>query len=1120
MTAQSGNAVRELVGSLHTAVKSCVTLEDFLDQEAHFDEDSLRGRELLHLAADSEWVRGTRESVDLASSRTVKSTVQVQVDLAKITHEAFGDAERLLWLPLLILPPPLSSQTTLAPTPSVRDAGGTVVPTLPQAQARRWIAAALAEIIQQLMPGPANGDTAPEFTNGRAARTARERRLLLSAAIYRVLGDGGEVAPGSSERNTHQLADSRAEPARDDLLLQLQGFDALLRLGPTALPQQHSGHPHQLLLQRAVRVISAFTLSTTLVVIAMRAGKLPTEFSIQLPDRPLRRHHGGFLPFLRFLHGPNTRIELGVLLTSAETDRSVSVRLPEGVSYRERLRSPNRTEIPVAEVQVVEPLVWGRLDDLIQQIQQIQRTEHDAAQKCLVDLALTQLDQVEEIFRYHQTDEPASLDWLENARTQLKALLTSSKDSSEKALHGLEEAWATGKPQGGHLRRTVLTDVINPATRHVRMPAIDDPALRATPRAGCAKIQLDLGADEPAALYTARFSSFMNLAVLALVLLLLLSRSMFDPQVLGGVLTLFAAVQASRIEQPDRSSLRGFLAANGSVLAAASAMPTVLLGVGLAFSRGHENLVSVLTGVALAVQAGIVGAAVSWSWLSGRFGGGPRLRLSTEIGLDHSRIDVLHTSSWRTTVADALLLERPAFGYAIYQAPGELGELLDPTAEGARRTSSEVPVDMLALLRAGSEDHSLTFLAFRSEPESSWVEKTGARPVPLNTERLLAHEADIGHADFYVGVHRDEAGPETSSLASHPVLVVLKAARDSRRTVIDVQLPSIPPTGAAPDLMWTRVRVALRTRELAGLGTFLTEVEKALAAAEFGNLDLLVDVSAQSPPRRFGPKPGLGDEVGRRTLLPPSALNVGLSADASRWTVLEACANAHTGAEFHLLDELREDLGHLRLAGMSTALIHGVTVMFVLAEPFADNRPGWGELLRRHRPGAPQSPQRDRWNFPGLLDIHPFLQPPSHEAVSSSDTNGILIQVDITCADRPGLLALLFDRLEHEITRVVSTAHGALGKKLQDIKLSVWHARTDVAEGHLMVSRFVAKLSEDITEDMLPPDRLETVERALRSVLRTADPARAKTSDSGAGWLDAPAVVRLELVHGPDPDAG
>ena len=49
------------------------------------------------------------------------------------------------------------------------------------------------------------------------------------------------------------------------------------------------------------------------------------------------------------------------------------------------------------------------------------------------------------------------------------------------------------------------------------------------------------------------------------------------------MLTLFATVQADRIERPDRSTLRGRLFAFGNWLIAASMLPAITLAVALAF---------------------------------------------------------------------------------------------------------------------------------------------------------------------------------------------------------------------------------------------------------------------------------------------------------------------------------------------------------------------------------------------------------------------------------------------------------------------------------------------------------------------------------------------------------
>ena len=109
-------------------------------------------------------------------------------------------ANRAIWLPVAVLPPYIRRDDPTAPAEAdagprepdlfatVTDAAGKPVPMMPTAELQHQIAAAMAEIIAKMAVSymPANG----EPTAGPVA--TRDQRLLLSAAIYRVLRQGSD----------------------------------------------------------------------------------------------------------------------------------------------------------------------------------------------------------------------------------------------------------------------------------------------------------------------------------------------------------------------------------------------------------------------------------------------------------------------------------------------------------------------------------------------------------------------------------------------------------------------------------------------------------------------------------------------------------------------------------------------------------------------------------------------------------------------------------------------------------------------------------------------------------------------------------------------------------------
>ena len=110
---------------------------------------------------------------------------------------------------------------------------------------------------------------------------------------------------------------------------------------------------------RAVQVLDAFTKSAVVVVAADRA-RTPTVLTVTVPSRPLRqqpppppseRRTPGPLRWLRpsILNRvlPRARLEIDLLLPSADADRQVQVNLPDGVSFDPWQKQDRRTELDI-----------------------------------------------------------------------------------------------------------------------------------------------------------------------------------------------------------------------------------------------------------------------------------------------------------------------------------------------------------------------------------------------------------------------------------------------------------------------------------------------------------------------------------------------------------------------------------------------------------------------------------------------------------------------------------------------------------------------------------------------------------------------------------------------------
>ncbi|GLY14100.1 hypothetical protein LWF15_34410 [Kineosporia rhizophila] len=247
-----------------------VTLEEYRSEDARFERDSRLGRELLYLVANNSWCRRTTEVLRLHLAEAVDTDVVVDVDLSYADHEAFELDAGLTWLPLLALPPMKARDTSRTreaglfkefaarnqvpidrwaddeadPIASleVSDGDGTRIHRLTQAEVRQRLAAALAEMILNVMTrrpqqvGPEPG-----------AAVQRAQKLLLSAAIRRMLPgaspmtEAGQLPAGGTVpdgiRDARTLLD---EILAADVELALSGADEPVRQ-PVSVPFSSDG---------------------------------------------------------------------------------------------------------------------------------------------------------------------------------------------------------------------------------------------------------------------------------------------------------------------------------------------------------------------------------------------------------------------------------------------------------------------------------------------------------------------------------------------------------------------------------------------------------------------------------------------------------------------------------------------------------------------------------------------------------------------------------------------------------------------------------------------------------------------------------------------------------------
>jgi hypothetical protein len=734
----------------HTAKR--VTPEEFRWQESHYDLDSRRGRELLFLIAHHEWVRATSEIVNVRRSDAVDTTISIDIDLDQITHEEYRGRTGRLWLPVIVLPPPRIDEDDANASPpnrqepdpftTVTDAAGGLLAMLPEADVRHQISAAVAEIIVNVAVArwPGADEKRPTAT--------RDMRLLLSAAIYRLLRREPAVQPGAvlradraGLRSTHDRAEPpRIEKAKEQLDKLLQSYQDLLLGEQPRSGGNHAEHGDSRdrggsappgpaaadrgpllftpeLVLRAVMVLEALAQSVVVVVPVDRESA-PTVLTVRVPTRRLDapRTRSLLHPLTWWILRPRAHLQIDLLLPSAEADRELQLHLPDGVSLAEsRMAGDTRTAPASMSISVERPQPLKDLAVLMELITKpfsagaAGRARPAELQQCLADLASAKAGTVRETLRQYwdgpapgiKRDPNSEEPWpeLRALQTGLDTLLAAAS-VSEDILSDLLTAWTAFEPLMDKLLRRTWAD--SPGTRTVvaRADMIEDVAQRAVPTS--ARLHIDVSVDDAEYLSVARFSGAMSLLVITAVLAFSAARLLKfgiapHPEVLAIVLTLFSAIQAGRIERADRSTLRGLLSAVGNWLILASVLPAVILAIALTFFPSPLSQV-IWAGTCTGLQLMLLTAMWRGPLAATGSPGQAQRQFSTRQPNYHFS-EALRSDWWRSTTADALMIGRKAHAYVIWQegtAP-PLTKLLTharkagPPAAGSDSTATASP---------------------------------------------------------------------------------------------------------------------------------------------------------------------------------------------------------------------------------------------------------------------------------------------------------------------------------------------------------------------------------------------------------------------------------------------
>jgi hypothetical protein len=1041
-----------------------VTAEEFYWQDAHYSTDSRLGRELLYLIANDEWIRSTSEILDVSRSDTVTESIRFDVDLDRITHEAFHEGTQRIWLPLFVLTPdgpgqdPMSAQAAL----TVTDAAGIQLAPVPQADVRHQLSAALAEVIVNFAVA-----RWPEADERRPAAD-RDQRLLLSAALFRQLS--GEAPAAHPAPLT--LGAGRLTEAKNRLTALLRDYTENYAADPPPRPFA------RILTTRAGLVIDALT-GSVVVVVGVDRDQSAVVLNVTPPARRLRLDKARFTP-VRWvsLLRPRAHLRIDLLLPSADADRQVEVRLPDGVAI-----DTDRTVAPAAGLWIESgpPPAAEHLASLVGQLGTRRAHDH-AVRRGLADMAIAKADVLSAALRGHRVlpeqipvdgtdavlqestdalDEATELTKfrLEALRDALVTLSTGTGPQREaEDVERVEQAWQDGAWMQRPLLRVTRSG--EPGERRLICHAglTENASQRATPV--YARVNVPVHVPDASFGLIARFSG----AVSALLMMIVFFFFLFSvlrhhpggptpsAEVLASALTLFSVIQAGRIEIPDRSTLRGLLSGAGTWLIIASLLPTVFLAILLAFNISGWAPVADSV-VALAVQLAFVGALSRGPFAPHAGVDSPPARvLHTSGGQGYERVGVLHEDWWRSTTASLLVTGREAHAYVTWEHAGlpSLQRLLESSwhrpeqlatlagrlrsvrsgrealaAARDTRLLASWPPNLLALLRSGTARQALTFLVFRQPPPSDWPPTARTVRIRIDPDRLAPVDEATEPLDIWICVPGLGDFPV---IGEHPLLTVLESASARGLLLQDTQFPAPPPDGSAfwesafwesGSGHWARLRIGLHDTEIAQLGPFLRELRAKLARrgsasrllvrttgqARLRELPLIPDVLLAAPVAAGG---GPADRLVLATELDAvtAALRGGFADPVGRnWRVLAICADARTGIEGAVLRAVAAHCPQLRLATLSHAVLHGTSVLLLLChQPEGGGDPPLADALAEQFPGSGLLVAIDEWQTAAQLGMCP-PEPMLRVRARSQDRPGMLL--DVLNALRPALSTAL-----------------------------------------------------------------------------------------------------------------
>lgn len=1133
---------------LRDAAKA-VQVDEFYWHDARYNLDSSQGRELLFLIANHEWVRATSEIIDISRSDVIGTELKIDIDLSQITHEAFRGRTGRTWLPIALLPPQSGQpELELDLFATVQDASGNQLPLLPSDQLAQQISAALAEIVVNMA-----------VAHMRSSENSRDERVLMSAAIYRLLQGGSPRT-----RLASVLTTRRVKAARTALLYLINPYIDFLEQRAWNVAPREQFVPE--LAHRAIIVLKALA-DSTIIAVPTEYDASPTVFTVRVPSRPLMSATEPFHPRnpATWLRRPSGRLAIDLLLPTADASRQIQVDLPDGVSLEQSATDTGSSYSPLArlDIAVKSPPPLQELSAAMLQIvgtgnytrpgrahspvipappqalswppSLVQSLGDLARAKTAIALETLRHYEVEDLRQSPSDSAGSSPSAVYSGLCELAEELDSFEKVDKETLAHLKETWDSASPGKSSLFRRVSISQPGPRTVLAHVEMIADVTQRATPER--ATVQLNVKLDDRDYLSIARTSTAMSLGLMIVVLLFLFSYALRGsnvspaPEVLAIVLTLFATIQASRISRPDRSTLRGRLSAAGNRLIAASMLPPVILAVALAFEP--RGWLAVMITAAFTVPQALLLVAMLRGPLTSSGSRRNSLSSKSRLGqphmfktapLDYSRFEPLRSGYWQNTTADALFIGRLAHGYVVWQGaeknPDILPQLTPLLRPRILSSSADESSSVLALLHSSTQRQAVTFVVFRDKPDEGWVSNPNIQinELDLDPDRLAPMDNVSDTVDVFIGVH----GSEAPTISRHPLIAAIDAARN-RLIVLEAEFPVPAPVPGYKDRQWARIRIALRdTRDLGRLVKFLETIYDNDHSPDLARHVVAVQMVPTNDPRitdhdvsdLAGHDEGAVSCASTGTFDAPNAVILQKEpADVPAWRMVALYAEARSNIESDLIRQVPYDRDRFQLAHLNFARLHGIAAVTLLLHEIESPVAGDAAVNDRsseandtgHRTDRDAQEGTDRakqkWGLPRVV---------VNEEVSKEQLGPLieypLLRVRFRWRDRPGAML--------DVLRSIGEAL-AKDRSLIDAREPILpYARLEIASGSVALGHLTIHL--EITSRSMRHWNNFEVERLARKIGALASSRAVTASGSGAQTArhrDAvDAVIRIGLI--------